>query len=77
MLTGRVVKGRCGAADARNRKNGACARAIALRVDYKLTVAARVTFAIKEELSGRLVSGRCVPGTRANDRQRHCRRLVS
>ena len=77
VLTGRVVKGRCGAADARNRKNRACARAIALRVDYKLTVAARVTFAIKEELSGRLVSGRCVPGTRANDRQRHCRRLVS
>jgi LmbE family N-acetylglucosaminyl deacetylase len=77
VLTGRVVKGRCVPADTGNRKNRACARAIALRVGYKLTVAARVTFATKQELTGRLVTGRCVPGTRANQRQRHCNRLVS
>jgi hypothetical protein len=75
-LAGRLVRGRCVAATAGNRTNRACTRAIALRLSYKLTIAARVTFTFKQELAGRLVNGRCVPVSRANQKQRGCTLLV-
>jgi len=75
-FTGRFVKGRCVAVTGGNRTSSVCARAIALRVGYKLTVAGRVGFTIKQQLTGRVVKGRCVPVTRPNHKQRGCTRLI-
>ncbi len=75
-LTGRFVTGRCVAATVGNRKSRVCVRAIALRVSYKLTIAGRVTFTVKQELAGRLTKGRCVPVSRTNQKQHRCARLV-
>jgi Tol biopolymer transport system component len=76
-LTGRRVKGRCVPASSRNRRQVACARAIALGVSYRLSIPARVTVTIYRELAGRVSSARCVPATRTTKTGRRCVRLIS
>ncbi|HEY1591222.1 MAG TPA: Ig-like domain-containing protein [Solirubrobacteraceae bacterium] len=71
-LTGRLVRGHCVATSAANRRHRTCARQIKLRVSYRLTIAASVTFTIKRLFRGRLVNGRCVKPTRTNRHRPHC-----
>jgi hypothetical protein len=51
-------------------------RPIKVRVNYKLSIAARVTFTVERPGAGRLVKGRCVAPKRANRHDRACTRLV-
>ena len=74
-LTGRLVKGHCVPAVPRNRPRPACARAIALRVSYMLTIPASLTFTINQEHTGRLINGRCRPVTPTNKTHHRCVRL--
>jgi hypothetical protein len=76
VLAGRLVHRRCVAMNHGNRHNHACARKIALRVAYKLTIGARVTFTVNRKLPGRLVKGRCVKPSRKTRRDHSCTRLV-
>ena len=75
-ITGRKVKGRCVGLTHANRKNRRCHRTVALSVSFKLTVAARVTFTIKQSTTGRKVNGRCVRVNRSNRKKRHCVRVT-
>jgi hypothetical protein len=75
-LSGRLVKGRCIAVTRSNSRNRSCTRSIALRVSYRLTIPASVTFVLQRALDGRIVRGRCVTPTRANRRDHRCTRLT-
>jgi hypothetical protein len=71
-LGGRRVGERCLATTAANRTKPRCTRAIALRVSYRLSGPATVSFVVKQALAGRLVGGRCRAATHANRRHHRC-----
>jgi YVTN family beta-propeller protein len=76
-IAGRRVDGSCVKPTGKNRRHKSCRRAINLRVSYKLTSPAKVTFTIKRENAGRKANGRCVKPNRKNRKHRHCTRLTS
>jgi hypothetical protein len=59
-----------------NRHRRACTRKIALRLGFRLTTAASVTFTIQRVVRGRLVNGSCVKQTRKNHHHHRCIQLV-
>lgn len=74
--TGRLVRGRCVAATGGDRNDRICARPIALRVSYRLTIPADLTITLEEKVMGTLINGRCAP-VRGVHRTRHrCTRLI-
>jgi hypothetical protein len=76
VLTGRLVKSRCVGKSRANRRHHSCTRQTALRVSFRLTVAASVSFTIQRVVPGRVVNGRCVKPTRKNRGHRRCTRVV-
>jgi hypothetical protein len=73
---GRLVGGHCLSVTRADRGRRRCARPIALKVSFKLTVASTVTFAIERAVAGRRVASRCVASTRHNRKTRRCTRLL-
>lgn len=55
VLTGRLARGRCVAATHANRNSGRCTRALAFRISYRLTTAARVSFTVEQIRNHRFV----------------------
>jgi hypothetical protein len=76
-LPGRLVKGRCEAITRSNRRHRRCARKVALKVSYKLNIAASVSFTVERTAPGRLVNGRCEAPARKNRRHRRCTRVTA
>jgi hypothetical protein len=72
VLAGRMVNGRCARVTRANRRARSCRLKPVLRVDYRLSIPARVTFTLKQQRPGRLVGGRCVAPTRRNRGKRGC-----
>jgi hypothetical protein len=72
LLAGRMVNGRCARVTRANRRARSCRLKPALRVSYRLSIRARVTFTLKQQRPGRLVGGRCVAPTRRNRGKRGC-----
>ena len=75
-LSGRIVSHRCVVQTRKNQKQRACKRAVALRIAFRLNMAASVKFTVQRIVGGRLVGRRCVAQTRANHRDRFCLRSV-
>jgi hypothetical protein len=75
-LTGRLVKRGCVPAIFHNPLQRVCARAIALRVSYRLSIPASLTLTLRQERTGRLVNAHCVAVTRTNETRRRCVRLI-
>ena len=73
---GRLVGGHCVSVTRADRGRRRCARPIALKVSFKLTVAATVTSTIEHTVAGRAVTRRCVAATRHNRKARRCTRLL-
>jgi hypothetical protein len=76
-LGGRLVGGRCVPRSKANAKAHPCRRPIALRIAYKLSAPATVTFTLERVLTGRLVGGSCVAPAHANRRARACNRVTT
>jgi hypothetical protein len=75
-IAGRLARGHCVRPSTKNKHNRRCRRAINLRVSYKLSNAAKVTFTLKRQVGGRKVRGRCVRPNRRNHKSRRCTRLI-
>ncbi len=56
-LAGRRVKRRCVAATGANRGHPSCHRSVAVRITYKLSIAARVTLTVAGKRTGRRIRG--------------------
>jgi DNA-binding beta-propeller fold protein YncE len=77
LLSGRVFKGRCVKPSETNSAAKRCQLAIKLKISYKLSGAAAVTFTLKRNAAGRKVAGRCVKSTTKNKHKPKCTRLVT
>ncbi len=67
----------CVALSQANRRDRPCRRPISLRISYRLSNPAQVTFTIQRVLMGKRVNGRCVAPARANRHHRSCTRLIA
>ncbi len=75
-LSGRLVGHRCVVQTRKNHKQRICKRPVALRIAFRLNMAASVRFTVERIVGGRLVGKRCVAQTRANKGHRYCLRSV-
>jgi alpha-tubulin suppressor-like RCC1 family protein len=76
-LGGRKVKGHCVKPTKKNRKHKHCQLPIALKLSYKLNIAATVQFTVTRQDPGRKVKGRCVKPTKKNRKNKHCTRVAT
>jgi 6-phosphogluconolactonase (cycloisomerase 2 family) len=74
---GRKLKGHCVAPAAAKHSRVKCTRAIALKVAFTLTRAAKVTLTATLEATGRRVHGKCVAATKHNGKDPKCTRPVA